>query len=139
MSSPEENLELVRRALDAYQRGDYEALLAFMHPEVEVYSTPELANPVEAVGREAWLRWIGDWLEVWESFEIEALAIDSVGDHHVIADMRQYGKGKGSGIEVELRVTYMFDIRDGVATRYHLYPDREQALAAARKGESADA
>jgi ketosteroid isomerase-like protein len=134
MSSAEENVELVRRALEAFQRGDAESLLAFLHPEVEVYSTPELANPVEAVGRDAWLRWGMEWLEAWESFEIEALSIEAVGANHVVTDMRQNGRGKGSGVEVELRVAYMFEIHDGLATRYHLYPDRDQAMAAALEG-----
>lgn len=137
MSRPEENVALVRRALDAFQTGDLETLLAFLHPEVEVYSTPELANPVEAVGRDAWLRWGMEWLEAWESFDIEALSIEAVGANHVVADMLQLGRGQGSGVEVELAVAYMFELHEGLATRYHLYPDRERALAAAREGESA--
>jgi len=47
----------------------------------------------------------------------------------------QRGKGKGSGVEVEMRVCYMLEYRDGLATRVHLYADREQALEAARAGE----
>jgi ketosteroid isomerase-like protein len=136
MSSQEENLVTVREALEAFQGGDPERFLGFLDPEIEIFSTPELANPVEAQGRDAFLRWIGDWLEVWETFEVDAESIEPVGENHVVLDMRQHGKGKGSGIEVELRVSYMFELHDGVATRYHLYADRKQALAAAREGES---
>jgi hypothetical protein len=39
-------------------------------------------------------------------------------------------------VEVEMRACYMADIHDGMATRFHLYPDREKALQAAREGES---
>ena len=36
------NLE---EAVEAYRRGDVEIFLAFLDPEVDVFSTPELANP----------------------------------------------------------------------------------------------
>jgi ketosteroid isomerase-like protein len=135
MSSQDENVAAVRAALALFQSGDIDGFLEFLDPDIEVFSTPELANPTHARGREAWLRWAGDWLEVWETFEIEAESIEAVGEHHVILDLRQHGKGKGSGVEVELRVYYMFELHDGVATRYHLYPDREQAEAAALAAE----
>ena len=125
----------VRAALASYRAGDVERFLEFLDPDIEVFSTPELANPTEARGRDAWLRWTADWLEVWETFEIEARSIEPVGEHHVILDVRQHGKGKGSGIEVELSVHYMLEMHDSVATRYHLYPDREQAEAEALAGE----
>ena len=137
MSEQEENVELVREAMEAFQRGDMEQVLSSLDPEVEVFSTPDLANRVDTTGRDAWLQWVGDWLEPWEEFAIEAEKIEAVGERHVIVDMRQRATGKGSGVEVELLVYTMFEIRVGVATRYHLYSGREQALAAAREGESA--
>ena len=136
MSKADENLAVVRAGLDAYQRGDMEAFLEFLDPDIEIYSAPDLPNPVEAVGRDAWLRWIGDWLEAWESFEVEAEGMEPYGERHVITAMRQRGVGTGSGVPVDLKVFYMFEIRDGVAVRYRLYGQREEALAAARQGES---
>jgi len=47
----------------------------------------------------------------------------------------QRGVGKGSGVEVEMRVYYLTEYRDGLATRVHLYADREKALEEARAGE----
>jgi ketosteroid isomerase-like protein len=137
MSRQEENLALVRDAMQAFQGGDFERLLAFLDPEIEVFSTPELANPTHATGRDAWMRWVSEWLDAWETFEVEAASLEPVGEHHVVAEMHQHGKGKGSGVEVQLRVFYMWELHDGLATRYHLYPDREQAMAAARAGEAA--
>jgi hypothetical protein len=47
----------------------------------------------------------------------------------------QRGVGKGSGVEVEMPVCYLLEYRNGLATRLHLYADREQAFEAARAGE----
>jgi ketosteroid isomerase-like protein len=136
MSSQERNIAVVQSALAAFQRQDLETVLTYFDPEVEIYSSPEMVNPVETVGRDAWLKWLGEWYDAWESFEVEAEEIEPVGQRHVLTRMLQRGIGKGSGVEVELRVYYMFELREGVAVRYHLYPDHEQALNAARAGEA---
>jgi ketosteroid isomerase-like protein len=136
MSEQERNLALVREALEAFQRGDWDALVAFLDPEVDVYASPQVAESGRYHGREGWTEWASRWLEAWESFEVEAEGIEPVGEDHVLLSVRQYGKGKGSGVPVEQSVCCMLELRHGLATRYHVYPDREGALEAAREGES---
>jgi ketosteroid isomerase-like protein len=131
----EDNVAVIRAALEAFQRGNMEVFLTFVDPQIEVFSSPEMANPIDDVGRDKWLVWIAEWYGAWQTFEVEAEEMEPVGARHVVVRMLQRGIGKGSGVEVELRVFYMFEVRDGVAVRYHLYPDREQALAAAEAGE----
>lgn len=137
MSSQEENVALVRGALESFQRGEIEDVISFLDPEVDVFSSPELANPGHFTGRDGWAQWAAEWLDAWETFEVEPEALDPVGENHVLLSVRQHGKGKVSGVEVEMRVCHLFELRDGMAIRYHLYPDREQALDAARAGEHA--
>jgi ketosteroid isomerase-like protein len=134
--SREESLAHARAQLDAFERGDVERLLELMHPEVEIYSPPDLANGGTFHGREGYLEWSREWFDVWEEFQIEATEIEAVGENHVLTTVRQRGRGKGSGIEIEMEACYMGEIHDGQATRLHLYPTREQALAAAEEGES---
>jgi ketosteroid isomerase-like protein len=139
MSSPQENAVLASELLVLFQRGDSQALLARLDPEVEVFSTPELPNPGTFKGRDGYLQWIGPWLEAWESFEVEAEAVEPVGRHHVVVTVHQTGRGRGSGVEVEMGACYMAEFHDGLATRFHFYADREQALEAARAGEESAA
>ncbi|MDQ2940264.1 MAG: nuclear transport factor 2 family protein [Actinomycetota bacterium] len=135
MSEEERNLAIAREGLEAFQRGDIEAFLNLLDPDVEIYSPPDLANPAQFRGRDGWLRWASRWLDAWETFELEAEGFEPVGEHHVLMKTRQHGIGKGSGVEVEMRVYYMLEYHDGLATRVHLYADREQALEEARAGE----
>src|SRR5882724_2288669 len=102
MSSPEQNAELASELLVTFHSGDIEALLARLDPEVEVFSNPELPNPGTFKGRDGYLQWIGPWLEAWESFEVEAEAVEPVGQHHVVVTAHQTGRGRGSGVEVEM-------------------------------------
>lgn len=137
--SEADNVAFTRELLAAFRRGDVEGFLALLDPEVDVFNSPELANPGRFTGREGYLRWSTEWLDVWETFVVEPEAVQPVGEHHVVMPVRQHGKGKDSGVEVEMRACYMVEIHDGKATRFHLYPNREQALEAAREGESGPA
>ena len=134
--SEQQNAAHARELLEAFRRGDIEAVLALFDPRVEIFSSPELANPGRFVGREGYLEWSAQWLDVWETFEIEEEAIEPIGSHHVLVSVRQHGKGKDSGVEVEMRACYMAEVHNGMATRFHLYPNRDKALEAAREGES---
>jgi ketosteroid isomerase-like protein len=135
MSSPEENVAVAREGLEAFQRGDVEAFLSFLDPEVEIVSPPELPNPVRTSGRDGYVRWVGQWLDAWESFEVESERFEPVGERHVLIQVTQRGVGKESGIEVEMGIIYMLEVEDGMARRVHLYADREQGLKAAEAGE----
>ena len=135
MSSQDENVALSRAATEAFQRGDVEAFLATLDPEVKIFSTPELPNPGSFSGRDGWIEWTSEWFEAWDGFEVEIEEYEAVGEHHVLMTARQRAKGVGSGVPVEMRVLYMTEYRDGLAIRFHLYANREQALEAVRERE----
>jgi len=74
-------------------------------------------TPAHFTGRDDYLPWASRWLDAWETFALEAEAIEPVGEHHVLTTALQRGVGKGSGVEVEMRVYYLTEYRDGLATR----------------------
>jgi hypothetical protein len=47
--------------------------------------------------------------------------------------MRQTAVGSVSGVPVEMTNYYLLELRDGRAVRFHIYGDRDTALAAIRK------
>jgi hypothetical protein len=55
----------------------------------------------------------------------------------VLLDAHQVGRGRESGISVELDVTYVYEIIDGLCVYLAMYPDRERALADIRRREAA--
>jgi len=136
MSEENENVALAKSATEAFQRGDAETFLASLHPEVEVFSDPDLANAGTFAGREGWIEWSSAWFEVWDEFEVEVQDYEPVGERHVLIAVIQRGKGKGSGVPVEMRAWYMAEYEDRLGIRFHLYGSRERALEAARAGES---
>jgi uncharacterized protein len=131
-----ENIELVRRGFDAYERRDLDAVFALLDPEVEIFTDAALVNAGTYRGYEGFLTWVARWNEAWEEFRMRILEIEAVGPDHVVAVVEQYGVGAGSGIEVTGSVAYMWEVHDGLGTRIHLYTEREQAVEAARSRAS---
>jgi ketosteroid isomerase-like protein len=122
--------ELVRRGLDAFNHGDLQTMLALLDSDVEIYSHPDTGNTGTYHGHEGFMQWLQLWLDAWEEFRIEIRDIEALDDEHVLAVTDQFGRGKGSGVPVELRgATYAFTIREGRTTYVGLYLDRETALA----------
>jgi ketosteroid isomerase-like protein len=135
--SSDERVELVRQGIEAYAAGDVERALALFAPEVEVFAPPgEQITTGTYHGIEGFLRWSGEWNDAWESFDLELIAVEAVGERHAVAEVRQRGIGKGSGLEVEAISGYAFENRDdGLCTWFALYNDPERARAAVRDRE----
>jgi ketosteroid isomerase-like protein len=132
---PEERVEFVRRAFEAYNAGDIEAVVDLFDPEVEVRASAELMNPGPYYGRAGYLEWVRQWNEAWETFVIALEEVVPVGQRHVIARVHQTGRGRGSGVDVDMQVGYMFEMREERCVRLALYPSFEAAMAAARERE----
>lgn len=133
-SEVRENIELTRRSFEAFNRGDIGEVLERLAPDVEVYADPELPNSGTFHGHEGALRWFERWLEAWATFSIELEEIIPVGDSLVVCVV-QRGRGRGSGLEVDMRSAYVLTIRGGKTTRLHLYPDKSTALEVARRSD----
>lgn len=125
--------EIARRSIDAYNRGDAEALLEQLDAEIEVYAPPELPNAGAYRGHQGFLKWLGQWDEAWDEFRLEIESIEFVGERYGVVTVHQFGRGAGSGVEVEMRIFQLYEIQGDKATRIHLYPDRETAVAAAER------
>ncbi|HWH46027.1 MAG TPA: nuclear transport factor 2 family protein [Thermoleophilaceae bacterium] len=128
MSDP--RVERVRRGLEDYNRGDLEAILPMFAPDVTVFTSPELPNSGTFHGHDGFREWAGAWLEAWETFEVDLVDVTTLGDA-IIATLRQVGTGRGSGLQVEMELAYLFRFEGNTAVGLELHPDRETALAAA--------
>jgi ketosteroid isomerase-like protein len=126
---PERNVAIARSAIEAFNRGDVDAVLALAAPDVEVYAPPDSPNPGRYVGYDGYLQWSEQWLEAWETFTLDVLEIEAVDDRHVVAVVRQNGRGRLSGLEVTMAGAHLYEIdADGKIVRFQLYDERERAL-----------
>jgi ketosteroid isomerase-like protein len=128
---PDTNADVVRRGMDAFNRGDTNTMLALLHPDVDIFGSPDLANPGTYRGLDGFMQWLNQWMEAWEEFRNGVGDIEQLDDENVLVTVDAHGRGRGSGIEVDLRLVYLFTVREGSVVRLHLYADRQSALAAA--------
>jgi ketosteroid isomerase-like protein len=125
----EEDLEFVRRGLEAWSSGDLEAALAFVPPELE-FRTSGLFPGVASVyrGHDGFKRFWNDFRGLWEEIELVPERLLDHGDRVVVFG-RFKARGR-EGITVKREVGVIFTIRDGLAARIETYPSGAQALQA---------
>jgi uncharacterized protein len=127
----QDNVELVRMLLSAFDRGEYEAALEALDSEVEWQVPPGVSIGREVYrGRAEVQRGFAEWLAAWDTFRFEAEEILDHGGHVVVGGM-QISRGRGSGVEVRLPTFHVFTLRDGKVTRHRSYRERSEAIEAA--------
>jgi ketosteroid isomerase-like protein len=80
--------------------------------------------------REAW----EDWTSPFESFRIEVEEVLDAGDK-VVSLVRQVGRTKTGGVEIESSAAAVWTIRGGKLQRVEFHLDRDAALRAAGVGD----
>ena len=124
------NVEIVRAALDAFMRGDWESAFRDVAPNYELDVSRSLnLTPMPGVyrGEEAQRLQI-DFFESWQSVRTEPHEFIEVGEHVVVPQTTHF-VGR-DGIGVQARNTWTFTIRDGMIVRACLYHDKQEALNA---------
>ena len=123
----QENVELVRRSIEAFQH-DEEAWLSMSDPAIVWHPIEE--GHIPSRGHEAAIGVRRRWLESWEGFQVDVEEMKDGADS-VVACVHQTARGKRSGVEVDLRLYIHFKLRDGKIVYVYEYADRSEALEAA--------
>src|ERR671925_26772 len=97
----QENVEIVRRGFEAFQRGDTEAILDDVDPDVEVHEPTDLPDAQVFHGHPGLLATVEKAQAMFDDIRIEAEEFTDAGDRVVIW-YRVVGRGRGSGVEVEM-------------------------------------
>jgi ketosteroid isomerase-like protein len=134
----EENTELLKRAVDAYNRRDLEALLSELDPDVEW--RPALPGLLGAEaptyrGHEGIAEMLRDLYEVLDLIHFDYTEVRDLGDR-VIAIGHIRTRGKASGVETEAPYANVADVENGKGIRIQGYLDVDEALEAARSRQA---
>jgi len=134
-TAAEENIALIRRGLDAFSRGDFDAAAEDMQPDIEwhvSFRLPDLPlnttvyrGPDEV--RQLWAAFRSAWAKLTVALE---QVVDAREDL-VVVRARFVGRGSSSGIEVDRTVFYVFEIAAGKLKRLRPFDTEADALAAA--------
>jgi ketosteroid isomerase-like protein len=124
----DEDLEALRQGYEALNRGE-EAAFDLLAPDIEWQPGAYTPEAGRFTGREGFVGFVASWHESFDEFRLEPQEMTVVGDQ-VIVLLRQSGRGRGSGVELDITTVHVWTIRDGVAVAWAAYPNRPEALAA---------
>ncbi len=96
----------------------------------------EITQPAELLGvtrhqyghkgvREAF----GIWPEQWNEFHLDVLRVVDVGDR-VLVTTTQHGRGKDSGVAVEMPFSFVFAVRGAKIVEWSIFTREDDALKA---------
>ena len=124
-----ENVEIVRRGFDAYQRGDIPAMLDLAAPDQVTYR----ADPDGATyhGPEGLLRAIAEWVEDFDEFTATPEELIDANDHQVVVRVHQEAVGSQSGAPIEANFWFVYTLDDARVTRLDMFASKTQAFEAA--------
>jgi ketosteroid isomerase-like protein len=126
----QENLEVVRELLAAFDGQDWGAALGAFDPAVEWSAAGQGTHH----GRDGVVRSLAEWFEPWEEHEVETEEIAEAGDQ-VLVVIRLTGRGTSSNMEIDQRFFQLYSIRSGKITRMVEFVTRDEALEAAGLSE----
>ena len=127
----QDNVELMRAGLEAYERGGVEALLDYIHPDFEVTTPASLTlEPDTYRGHDGVRRYFDSFYDAMDRVRFVPEEFIAVGDR-VVIPLQVIARGRETGIEATQRVFQVWSARDGKAIGVEVFPTREEALEAA--------
>jgi ketosteroid isomerase-like protein len=124
-----DEVKLIRQTYEAFNRGDFESAMEHAHPEFELHRPPSGPYAGGSIrGHEGVLSYLEpDAFEEQRVTPIEFIE----GDGVILVRLEAYGRGAGSGIEIQEEAFHVWRIRDGQAYSLEIYQERDAAYASA--------
>jgi ketosteroid isomerase-like protein len=126
----QDDADVVRTAWAALNRRDIPGFLACLDDDVEAVPFGAAMEGRVYHRHEGVVRWLDD--EIWptyETFEVHPEDIREIGGR-LLALGHWIARGKESGVELDVRASWVVDVRDGSIVRWQTYTDRSEALKA---------
>jgi ketosteroid isomerase-like protein len=126
-----DSIEVVKRAFNAFRRGDPRDAIACLTEDVEWHNTATFPGPRKVVGREAVVAFCADAMEPWSAEEERIEEIRTSGEGCVVVSVHSRGRGRSSGIPIDERWAMTFTLRAGKITRVDVRGSFAKALEVA--------
>lgn len=130
----DQNVELVRKGIEAFNAGGTEAMLAFVHPEIVSHPFPEWVEDTVYRGHDGIRRMFAMWDDfddvVWEIREIRDVPPCIL----LLGEMSARIKNSGAPVRQQIAAVFS-DFRDGMICESRGFISWEEALKALELSE----
>lgn len=132
----EENVERALRAYEDWNRGDFDAVVEKLDPDIEwtmIGATRFPGTGGTYHGHEGVREFWRVFLEPWEEFRIQADQARTADDL-VVLFVNFHAKAR-EGLELEAPFVHVLEFRGGKVVRFRSFDNRDEALKAAGLSE----
>jgi ketosteroid isomerase-like protein len=123
---------------ECWNRGEFDLMLE-PYAEDAVFDISAVFTDVAPVrGHEDMRRCWHELQETWDGLRLDPVELLDVGDGRYVVDLRLWGKGRRSGVEVDQRFAMLYALRpeDGKVTSGQLLAGVAAAVSAAESSAS---
>jgi ketosteroid isomerase-like protein len=133
-------VDLVRRSLEAFSRGDFETAFAAHDPATEWRTAADEPDRQTYRGIGGLRRFVKSIEELWEGRFDDIMEFEDFIDRGdwVVVPWKARIRGRTSGITVDVSETYAVQVRDDKIVRVEEYRDLNRALARTGRREDPD-
>ena len=124
----DENVEIVRRVTDAFNRSG-EPDFSFIDPDVVFDTTGAVFDRAIYKGHDGLRQWLANQREVWSSQRFEEEELIPVGEDRVLASFRFVSVGR-NGIETVAHFASLTTLNSGKVTHIRAFLNKGEALKA---------
>ena len=125
----QENVEVIRRSLEAFQQGGLDASLRFYDPEVTWEEAQDEPEAETYRGHDGIRALAQKWLVPFDDLRIEPEEFIDAGEA-VVMPYRFRGRERSSGTDITAPETWVFWLRDGKISEVREYRYKAEALEA---------
>jgi ketosteroid isomerase-like protein len=126
-----ENVEIVRRWVQAWDWKDLSTWLGFLDRDISWVPTPQHPEETSIRGHEQTLVFLHEWIEPWDSYTVRLDEIIDANDDGVVVVLRHFGQQSESGLEIDMSLPGIITLRRGKIIEARWFLERRDALEAA--------
>jgi len=129
----QDNVEIVRAAIEGWNARPQEPEFAHFHPELVYHPRADEPDPSPHVGRDAYERLIRGFVESFAEVTFDVQEMIDAGDYVITSTVLHavpHGQGSTSGADVSDSYVFVYKMRDGLVVEGWEYRTRQEALEA---------
>jgi ketosteroid isomerase-like protein len=122
----QETIERLKAVYERWNAGDHDVDLETIHPDVELHTPLSSTQGTPYRGHEGFRQWIVDIDEQFEVWELHATEWIALEDERLLALGEIHARGRGSGLELDQELAWLFSLRDEKLIRYEVFYDQDE-------------
>ncbi len=125
-----ENVQIIRRLVEAFNDRDLDSMVEHMQPDAELHPLRAQLEGKAYRGHEGLREMLADFDQDWEYVRMEPEEYRDADDEVVVLG-RLHGRGRASGVELDVPMGFVWTLRDGKVVRAKTFSEQADALRAA--------